>query len=189
MADPDSSPWSRHYSVGKSRPPRINGLSWMDPSFPSMDPRTFDIIEPDPEEIPQPTPPEIDDLYLSERQQTFRFYGLRTWEAAVLAHVHEYTAYAEAESITGEEIQVDESTWLPVWTRDRWMIDFTVPPSWANRYGPSHCWSAQDPVLWAELRKAIQLAENILRCTITEPWYVYRSAKCRNSLELLLVIV
>lgn len=69
----------------------------MDPIFPSIDPQTLEIIEPHSEMIPQPSPPELDDLLLSERQQLSRFSGLRTWEAAVLAKTEAYTATGEGQ--------------------------------------------------------------------------------------------
>ncbi|KAL0776034.1 hypothetical protein CaCOL14_007321 [Colletotrichum acutatum] len=142
----------------------------MDPIFPSIDPQTLEIIEPPHNTIPQPSPPELDDLLLSERQQLSCLSGLRTWEAAVLAKTEAYTVTGEEQAMIGNEIQVDESSWLPVWSKDRWMIDFTAPPNSSTNWSGSHLWSAHDPIIWGILRKAIQIADNILRKSLEGDW-------------------
>ncbi|KXH59764.1 cytochrome b5-like Heme/Steroid binding domain-containing protein [Colletotrichum salicis] len=163
MAYSSESSWEKHYGVGETHPPRQNGLSWMDPIFPLIDPQTLEINEPHPETIPQPVSSVLDELLLSERQQLACFSGLRTWEAAVLAKTEAYTAIGEGQAVIGNEIQVDESSWLPIWTRDRWMIDFTAPPNSSTNWSGSKLWSAHDPIIWAVLREAIQIADKILR--------------------------
>ncbi|KAK1714319.1 cytochrome b5-like Heme/Steroid binding domain-containing protein [Colletotrichum lupini] len=170
MPDSSESCWERYYGVGETRPLRQNGLSWMDPIFPSLDPQTLEIIEPHSDIIPQPSPPELDDLLLSERQQLSSLSGLRTWEAAVLAKTEAYTATGERQAMNSNEIQVDESSWLPVWSRDRWMIDFIAPPSSSTNWSGSRLWSAHDPIIWGVLKKAIQIADNIVRKSLEGDW-------------------
>ncbi|KAK1489423.1 cytochrome b5-like Heme/Steroid binding domain-containing protein [Colletotrichum cuscutae] len=170
MPDSSESCWERYYGVGETRPLRQNGLSWMDPIFPSFDPQTLEIIEPHSDIIPQPSPPELDDLLLSERQQLSSLSGLRTWEAAVLAKTEAYTATGERQAMNSNEIQVDESSWLPVWSRDRWMIDFIAPPSSSTNWSGSRLWSAHDPIIWGVLKKAIQIADNIVRNSLEGDW-------------------
>ncbi|KAK7450962.1 cytochrome b5-like Heme/Steroid binding domain-containing protein [Colletotrichum acutatum] len=170
MPDSSGSRWERYYGVGETHPLRQSGLSWMDPIFPSIDPQTLEIIEPPHNTIPQPSPPELDDLLLSERQQLSCLSGLRTWEAAVLAKTEAYTVTGEEQAMIGNEIQVDESSWLPVWSKDRWMIDFTAPPNSSTNWSGSHLWSAHDPIIWGILRKAIQIADNILRKSLEGDW-------------------
>ncbi|KXH63391.1 cytochrome b5-like Heme/Steroid binding domain-containing protein [Colletotrichum nymphaeae SA-01] len=170
MSDSSGSCWERYYGVGETHPLRRNGLSWMDPIFPSIDPQTLEIIEPHSGIIPQPSPPELDDLLLSERQQLSSLSGLRTWEAAVLAKTEAYTTTGEGQVLISNEIQVDESSWLPVWSRDRWMIDFTAPPSSSTNWSGSRLWSAHDPIIWGVLRKAIQIADNIVRKSLEGDW-------------------
>ncbi|OHF02929.1 cytochrome b5-like Heme/Steroid binding domain-containing protein [Colletotrichum orchidophilum] len=162
--------WEKQYGVGKTHPPRRNGLSWMDPVLPSIDPQTLQMDEPYPEEILEPLPSELDDLYLSERQQLAKLSGLRTWEAALLAKTETYTTPGEGQTLIGKELEVIESSWLPIWSRDRWMIDFTVPPNWSNDWSRSQLWSAHDPLIWGVLRKAIQIADNIMRNSLEGDW-------------------
>lgn len=170
MPDSSGSRWERYYGVGETHPLRQNGLSWMDPIFPSVDPQTLEIIEPPPDTIPQPSPPELDDLLFSERQQISCLSGLRAWEAAVLAKTEAYTATGEGQAMIGNEVQVDESSWLLVWSRDRWMIDFTAPPNSSTNWSGSRLWSAHDPIIWGVLRQAIQIADNILRKSLEGDW-------------------
>ncbi|KAK1622178.1 cytochrome b5-like Heme/Steroid binding domain-containing protein [Colletotrichum phormii] len=170
MADSSESRWEKHYGVGETHPPRQNGLSWMDPIFPFIDPQTLEINEPHPQTIPQPVASELEELLLSERQQLACFSGLRTWEAAVLAKTEAYTAIGEGQAVIGNEIQVSESSWLPILSRDRWMIDFTAPPNSSTNWSGSQLWSAHDPIIWAVLREAIQIADNILRKSLEGDW-------------------
>ncbi|KAK2034754.1 cytochrome b5-like Heme/Steroid binding domain-containing protein [Colletotrichum zoysiae] len=167
--------WAKHYCVGKPRPRRTDGLSWIDPAYPEIDPVTLDIDDPSPGQVPQPAPPQLDDLYISEVQQMNKQFGLRTWEAAVLAKAEVYTAGDEAPQLAGSAIEVKEWTWFPFWARDRWMIDFTVPPNWSNEWTTEYLWSARDPAVWGVLRQAIQLAENMLRSCLLTPWYVFQA--------------
>ncbi|KAJ0163654.1 putative Delta(5) fatty acid desaturase C [Colletotrichum tanaceti] len=173
--------WAKHYCVGKPRPRRSDGLSWIDPVFPAIDPVTLRLDDPSPARIPQPPPERLDDLYTSEAQQTNKLFGMRTWEAAVLAEADVYAAANEAPWIAGTagaagtgdagSVVVREWTWFPFWARDRWVIDFTVPPNWSNTWTTAHLWSAQDPAVWAVLREAIQIADNMLRCCLLTPWF------------------
>ncbi|KAK2010218.1 cytochrome b5-like Heme/Steroid binding domain-containing protein [Colletotrichum eremochloae] len=163
--------WAKYYCVGKPRPRRTDGLSWIDPVYPNIDPVTLDLDNPSSGQVPQPTPSQLDDLYISELQQTNKQFGLRTWEAAVLAKDEVYTATDEAPQLIGNAIDVKEWTWFPFWTIDRWVIDFTVPPNWSNGWSTEYVWSAQDPAVWEVLRQAIQLAENILRSCLLTPWF------------------
>ncbi|KAK6221274.1 putative cytochrome b5-like Heme/Steroid binding domain-containing protein [Colletotrichum tabaci] len=175
--------WAKHYCVGKPRPRRTDGLSWIDPVFPAIDPVTLHLDDPSPARIPQPPPERLDDLYTSEGQQTNKLFGMRTWEAALLAQADVYTAADEAPRLAGTadaggdagrdagSIEVREWTWFPFWARDRWVIDFTVPPNWTNTWTTAYLWSAQDPAVWAVLREAIQLAENMLRSCLLTPWF------------------
>ncbi|KAK1593779.1 cytochrome b5-like Heme/Steroid binding domain-containing protein [Colletotrichum navitas] len=167
--------WARYYCVGKPRPRRTDGLSWIDPVYPDIDPVTLDLEDPSPGQVPQPTPPQLDDLYISEVQQINKQYGLRTWEAAVLAKPEVYTAEDEASQLAGNPIEVKEWTWFHFWARDRWVIDFTVPPNWSNEWTTEYLWSAQDPAVWGVLRQAIQLAEKMLRSCLLTPWYVFQA--------------
>ncbi|KAK2001909.1 hypothetical protein LX36DRAFT_697901 [Colletotrichum falcatum] len=163
--------WAKHYCVGKPRPRRTDGLSWIDPVYPSIDPVTLDLEDASLGQVPQPTPPQLDDIYASEVQQLNKQFGLRTWEAAVLAKADVYTAEDEAPLLAGSEIEVRESTWFPFWARDRWVIDYTVPPNWSNRWSTSYLWTAENPDVWWVLRQAIQLAENMLRSSLLTPWF------------------
>lgn len=176
--DEPETPWTLQYAAGKTQPPLSSGKSWLDPTFPEMDPVTLDIIDQDdnllddadgnPRPIPRPSPAELDDLFRSERFQTDLQFGLRTWEAAVLAKVRAYTAEEEEAHIIGEEIAVDEGAWLKVWRRDRWVVEFTQRRHFSGE--GEFTWSVADEGIWREFRKAIQLADNILRAAMEDTW-------------------
>ncbi|GKT50851.1 uncharacterized protein ColSpa_11032 [Colletotrichum spaethianum] len=110
---------ARHYCVGKPRPRRIDGLSWMDPVYPNIDPVTLHLDDPSPSQVSQPLPHQLDDLYISELPQINKKFGLRTREAAVFAKADAYTAKDEAQQLVGNAIDVKEWTWFPFWARDR----------------------------------------------------------------------
>ncbi|KAF6828244.1 alcohol dehydrogenase 2 protein [Colletotrichum plurivorum] len=119
--EPDT-PWSREYAAGKTQPPLHSGKSWLDPSFPPLDPVTLHPFNEDipPQPLPKPSPHDLDDLFRSERVQSEFLFGLRAWEAAVLAQVRDYAAGTKEEAhFTGEEVVVDESRWLKIWRRER----------------------------------------------------------------------
>ncbi|KAK2759198.1 cytochrome b5-like heme steroid binding domain-containing protein [Colletotrichum kahawae] len=162
-------PWNKHFVTGTHAPPLNNEeLSWLDPMFPSMDPVTLRLDPPGTSALPKPSPAELDDLFLSERLQKYFMYGLTTWEAAILASAEAYTAYDESDHTTANDLRVDETSWLRVWQKYRWRIDFVQEKHWTGH--PGRHWTVDDPVIWTELRKCIQLADNILRVTATEPW-------------------
>ncbi|KAF4911613.1 putative cytochrome b5 [Colletotrichum viniferum] len=168
MSDNRVDPWKKHYVTGNL--PQLNNdrLSWLDPMFPSMDPLTLRLDPPSTNALPKPSPAELDDLYLSERLQKHFMYGLTTWEAAILASAEDYTAYDESDHTTANDLCVVEDSWLRVWQKYRWRIDFVQRQHWTGNAGRK--WTVDDPFLWRELSKCIQLADNILRVSATEPW-------------------
>lgn len=168
--EPDT-PWSREYAAGKTQPPLHSGESWLDPSFPPLDPVTLDPVdEVSPQPLPKPDPRDLDDLFRGERMQSEFLFGLRTWEAAVLAKVRDYAAGTKEEGhVTGDEVEVDEGKWLKIWRRGRWTIEFTQRGHFSGEKEVK--WSMKDDGIWREFRRAVQVADDILRALMDGTWY------------------
>lgn len=62
-----------------------------------------------------------------------------------------------------EGFKVDEDSWLPLFKKDRWFSSMAKDPVLAK-----DSWSVDDPVVWKELRIAIELANRILTALIKE---------------------
>ncbi|KAF6824028.1 cytochrome b5-like Heme/Steroid binding domain-containing protein [Colletotrichum musicola] len=181
--EPDT-PWSREYAAGKTQPPLHSGKSWLDPSFPPLDPVTLHPADEDvpPQPLPRPSPRDLDDLFRSERVQSEFLFGLRAWEAAVLAKVRDYAAGTKEEAhITGEEVEVDESRWLKIWRRGRWAIEFTQRGHFSGEREVR--WSMEDDAVWGEFRRAVQVADDILRNLMHGTWLPTLMAKA-GGIEL-----
>ncbi|KAF9881431.1 cytochrome b5-like Heme/Steroid binding domain-containing protein [Colletotrichum karsti] len=169
-ADLPKSSWSQVYNTGPTRPPLRNGLSWMDPTYPTIDPRTLEEYLGNPIVSEKPDPAALDDLFLSERCQKDRQFGMKTYEASSMARLEAYYANQDnaSDNPDGDALVVDESQWLRIWRRERWCVDFRQDTQTTGL--PTFIWSANDLLVWQELRKCIQLADNILRMGAKDIW-------------------
>ncbi|KAK3687427.1 hypothetical protein B0T22DRAFT_457188 [Podospora appendiculata] len=159
------------------------------PTFPRLDPTYYaeddePLLENGP--IQQPPNHELDRLFSSEKDQIRHNKGLRTWEATVLGqrlangwsggHKADDPDLGFMAELYGAT--VDEALWHPIWAKKQW-FDFRVKII-DNVYFHEHeglpgvgvgdWWSVDQPVIWRELRVAIELASRWMAYMADGPW-------------------
>lgn len=168
------SQWSRRYNISTLVPSVGNGLSWMDPQYPSLD---VDTLQPTNAPGPGqrylcPNPEALDSLFLSEQLQS-RSCALRTWEAAVLTSMNPYMEPSDEHTL-GRDLDlepkrsctiIDESRWMSVWQQERWNLDFRNPEVGVR-------WSVDEPHIWHAMRPSIDLADRIIKAACNHKWQV-----------------
>ncbi len=73
-----------------------------------------------------------------------------------------------------EFVRVNEASWHPLFTQDRWFdLDVLIRDSVPNpvpTLGERDIWSVDTPALWDELRVNVELADRLLERVAMAPW-------------------
>ncbi|KAK9416099.1 hypothetical protein SUNI508_09872 [Seiridium unicorne] len=173
----DLSPWaSRFGPSARSGAVDSNGIrhSMLAPMYPDLDPRYYhDIpgvhIPLDNPVIPQPSDPQLDALFHSERHQQATL-AAKTRQIGVLGTYtcldkSEHTSYLN-DTLGQTPFTVDESSWFDFMQRNRWYKPAVVP----NMVPLPHEQelTVDNDKLWQHLRWPFELANRILRIMIHE---------------------
>jgi hypothetical protein len=154
-----------------------------------LDPRYYD-ADPQADKFVTPTTYEdVDELFVTEEFQRYYFLGLTSWSVPPLNSVLSF--WDENAAIMGghrrgndecpelwldymaERIEVDESTWLPFFRKDRWydldvqnrkdIIKAADETTWQVTK-----WSVDDDRIWVHLRVTLEIANRILKALIQD---------------------
>ncbi|RBQ93093.1 hypothetical protein VDGD_08130 [Verticillium dahliae] len=165
--------WTSRYGVSRKTPYVGGGRSWIDPDFPRLNHDTFEPINPpDPgDTIPEPHPEDLDRLLQAEELQRLALGGMRTWEAVLMVQEEENmpkeTEPLASSGMLPESDMIDESEWLRVLGKDRWICDFEEV---VDGDGEHRKWSVDDALLWGELRQVLDIANRILKQASHTRW-------------------
>lgn len=74
-------------------------------------------------------------------------------------------------------MNIDETRWLPILAKKRWYnLNRPLADGWRgtldSRLAPNATFSVDDPVFWEKISPSIEIADRLLRATITHPLYV-----------------
>ncbi|KAI3326746.1 hypothetical protein HD806DRAFT_520484 [Xylariaceae sp. AK1471] len=122
---------------------------------------------------------DIDRLFISEEDQKFSLKGIKPWQLGPLnravffsdrgiipgGHIRALNGEVDYHKMIyeTERIKVDESTWLPLFRKDRWFDFNSVEPLLGGR-----SWSVDIPEVWDTIRTSIELANRILLALIND---------------------
>ncbi|KAH6660848.1 hypothetical protein BKA67DRAFT_641888 [Truncatella angustata] len=129
-------------------------------------------------QLPQPDNAWLDRLFVSEELQVNLTHGVRTWQVPVLQtrpepylendRIPRNDADAGWEKYHKARIDIDESTWLDCFSRNRWLdmkLDCTadiVEPSPGLGQHWNNWWTVDNDVIWRALGVSIEIANRIL---------------------------
>ncbi|KAM0276479.1 hypothetical protein ACHAQH_006706 [Verticillium albo-atrum] len=165
------STWTTRYGVSRTSPHVGHGRSWIDPEFPRLDPNTLEPVNPPRlgESIPEPHPEDLDRLFHTEELQRIALGGMRTWEAILIAQQEENIPKDMQplawNTTLAESKLIDESKWLNVLKKDRWVCDFAETFN-----GRTKTWTVDEPRFWGEFRQVLDISDRILKEAANTTW-------------------
>ncbi|KAI0458321.1 hypothetical protein F5B21DRAFT_23125 [Xylaria acuta] len=162
--------------------------SGLAPSNPQLHPQYYDSMPPADEFTIPISNEEIDDILITEEYQRSLFFGNPSWRIAPLNSVLSWDGspsvlgghrpgddqrYPELlQDYMAQRIEVDESTWLPFFRRDRWYnldqgFSDTIVEADGTTWQTS-TWSVDDDRVWNVMRFSIEIANRILKALIRD---------------------
>jgi hypothetical protein len=122
---------------------------------------------------------DVDKFFLCEEDQKISYKGIKPWqfgpvnrevffsERGVLpgGHIRALNGAVDYHNMIfeTERIKVDESTWLPLFRKNRWFDFNSVEPLLGGR-----SWSVDIPQVWDTIRTSIELANRMLLALIND---------------------
>ncbi|KAI0194354.1 hypothetical protein EV127DRAFT_503695 [Xylaria flabelliformis] len=182
------SPWTERYGTDEkplySLQRKDDGLwhAGLAPSHPRLDPKYYDCVPSDDEFDTPTTYEEIDEIFLAEEYQRSVFFGNPSWRIAPLNSVLSWDGIPEIlgghrpgddkrypdllKDYMEQRIEVDESTWLPFFGRNRWYnMDLESPDTIVEANGTTwetSTWNVDDERIWNVVRFSLEIANRIL---------------------------
>ncbi|KAI7775330.1 hypothetical protein LA080_007047 [Diaporthe eres] len=167
-------PWAARFGVHSAGRWRTENSSGLHPDCPNIDPENYVDLPPEAEADPvvaleMPDDAALDKLFLDEADQRSRLCGLPMYQAVV------FNDNMPVED--GLRERVNESSWHPVFQKARWYnMDLPLEHEYPNPGRllpgllPNPTYNVDDPVFWAALQPAIQLASDILTISFNLPF-------------------
>ncbi|KAI1748467.1 hypothetical protein F4782DRAFT_542862 [Xylaria castorea] len=189
-----TSPWAERYGLTDKYPIALvkedpvvhSGLA---PLLPALPPRYYDKVPPEEEFEIANTWGEIDSILVTEECQRIYFQGLTSWSLPPLNTILSWDGcppllgghrpgdgwryYDLLKQYYQERIEVDEDSWLPFFSRNRWynlqlldkrdLIEDEDGSKWYI-----HTWSVDDERIWQHLRFVLEIANRILLAMIRD---------------------
>lgn len=193
---PVLSPWALHFGAGegpffRTEHPDGRSHSGLAPELPRMEPHDYNGPSPPlTGSLPEPSPEEMDRLFVEERVQKETFGGLKSFEVMALNQRlyggfpgrFENTAdgWDTWEIYLRSVITVDESKWFRFLKKPRWFdlrhdiktkLRNPIPP--VKEQAEEAIWSVDYKPVWDALRVALELVDRIFKLLIQEEdeWY------------------
>ncbi|KAG6365740.1 hypothetical protein INS49_007351 [Diaporthe citri] len=167
-------PWAARFGVHSAGRWKTENSSGLHPDCPNIGPENYVDLPPEAEADPivaleMPDDDALDKLFLDEADQRSRLCGLPMYQAVV------FNDNMPVED--GLRERVDESSWHPVFAKARWFnMDLPLEHEYPNPGRllpgllPNPTYNVDDPVFWAALQPAIQLASDILSISFNLPF-------------------
>ncbi|KAJ2992338.1 hypothetical protein NUW58_g2199 [Xylaria curta] len=189
-----ASPWTERFGVVGGR---VYGLTkkkdellhaGLAPSNPRLHPQYYDFI-PSADQFSIPVnDEEIDDILVAEEYQRYLLFGNQSWRIPPLNSVLSWDGSAILlgghqpgddqlypqllRDYMAQRIEVDESTWLPFFAKDRWYNfdqDFSDTITEADgKTWENSAWNVDDDRIWNVLRFSIEIANRIVTTLIRD---------------------